>query len=155
MAARKCYLDMIREMPGGWEAMAAALGLPSRMALENRIYERKGQEMTVHLAEQMQAFSRTTLFAEDVAKNSGGVYVQLPEGGGAGNDELLDEFNLLYAELGDLSGKFRRYAGDNNIDRGERADLEQVAQQIHKTVSELMALMFAVYCRPEEGADRE
>ena len=33
---------MIRAFPVGWDAMAGALGM-SRDALENRIYERKGQ----------------------------------------------------------------------------------------------------------------
>lgn len=149
--ARKCYLEMIRAYPGGWEAMAAALGLPSRMALENRVYERKGQEVTVHLAEQMQAFSGTTLFAEDAARKAGGVFLKLPAARDIGNEELLDEFNLLYAKLGELSAKFRKYVDDDAIDRRERADLEEVAQDIHETISELMALMFMVYCKPEDA----
>lgn len=153
--ARRCYLDMIRAYPGGWEAMAAALGLPSKVALENRIYERSGQTVTVHLAEQMQAFSGTTLFAEDQARQAGGVFMKLPETSSAGNDELLNEFNLLYAELGELSGKFREAVRDNEISLAERADLEMVAQQIHKTVGELMTLMFAVYCKPERKGSGE
>lgn len=141
---------MIRAGQGGWEVMAAALGM-TRDALENRIYERKGQTPSVNLAEQMQKVSGTTLFAEEQARIAGGVFMKLPETN-SGNDELLNEFNLLYAELGELSGKFREAVRDNEISRTERADLEMVAQQIHKTVSELMSLMFAVYCKPEKGS---
>lgn len=149
MAARKHYLEMIRAFPGGWEAMAGALGM-TKDALENRIYERKGQTLTVQTAMQMQAFSNTTFFAEGVAQDSGGVFLKLPEARDAGNDELLAEFNLLYAELGELSGKFRVYVADNEISKTERADLDGVAQQIHRTVEELLALTYQVYCRPAQ-----
>lgn len=151
MAARKFYLEMIRAYPGGWEAMAAALGM-TRDALENRIYERKGQSVLVETAMQIQAFSSTTHFAEAVAAESGGVFLKLPDTSDIGNEELLAEFNLLYAKLGELSAKFREYVEDNDLDKRERADLEDVAQQIHRTVQELLALMFSVYCRPAVDA---
>lgn len=150
MATRQDYLDMIRAYPGGWAAMAGALGL-SKDALENRIYERKGQTMTVHLAEQMQAFSGTTLFAEGVSRDAGGVFLKLPESRDVGNEELLSEFNLLYANLGELSSKFRVYVKDNEINKTERADLDGVAQQIHRTVEELLALTYRVYCKPAQA----
>lgn len=152
MASRQAYLAMIRAYPGGWDAMAAACGM-SRASLENRIYERKGQTVSVELAELMQSFSGTTHFAEEVARGAGGVFMRLPEVAEVGNEELLGEFNKLYAELGDLSGKFRTYAADDEINRTERADLERVSQEIHRTVSELMALMFSVYCKPEASAE--
>lgn len=147
MAARKYYLKMIGAFPGGWEAMAGALGM-TKDALENRIYERRGQQTAVQTAMQMQAFSATTFFAEGVAQESGGVFLKLPEARDIGNEELLAEFNLLYAKLGELSAKFREYVADNEISGKERADLDDVAQQIHRTVEELLALTYQVYCRP-------
>jgi hypothetical protein len=150
VANRQDYLNMIRAYDGGWAAMAAALGL-SKDALENRIYERKGQTMTVHLAEQMQAFSGTTIFAEGIARDAGGVFLKLPEMREVGNEELLSEFNLLYSELGELSSKFRVYVADNEISKTERADLDGVAQQIHRTVEELLALTYRVYCKPAQA----
>lgn len=150
MAARKYYLEMIRAFPGGWEAMAGALGM-SRDALENRIYERKGQSILVETAMQMQAFAGTTHFAEGVAQASGGVFLKLPEVKIVGNDELLSEFNLLYAELGELSSKFRAYTEDNDINQAERADLDNVAQRIHRTVEELLTLTYQVYCKPAQA----
>lgn len=141
---------MIRAFPGGWDAMAAAVGL-SKDALENRIYERKGQTITVELAELMQKLSSTTFFAEGVSRDAGGVFLKLPEGRDIGNEELLAEFNLLYAELGQLSGKFREYVADDNIDITERADLDAEALKIHRTVEELLALTYRVYCRPVQS----
>lgn len=137
---------MIRAFPGGWDAMAGALGM-SRMALENRIYERKGQAVLVETALQMQQFSGTTHFAEAVAQSSGGVFMQLPEHTDHDREELLAKFNELYAELGDLSVKFKESVKDNEIDSQERTELSGVGQQIHRTVEELLALTFTIYCR--------
>lgn len=150
MAARKYYLEMIRAFPGGWEAMAGALGM-TKDALENRIYERKGQSLHVQTAMQMQAFSGTTHFAEGVAQESGGVFMKLPDAGEVGNDELLKEFNCLYSELGELSAKFNAFTADDVITPTERAELDAVGQHIHRTVTELLALTYRVYCKPEQS----
>jgi hypothetical protein len=130
--------------------MAGALGM-SRDALENRIYERKGQSVLVETALQMQQFSSTTRFAEAVAQVSGGLFMKLPEQSDHDRDELLAKFNELYSKLGDLSTKFREYVKDDEIDRRERADLIDVGQNIHRTVEELLTLTFLIYCRPTSG----
>lgn len=150
MEIRKAYLAMIKEYPGGWDAMAAALGM-TRDALENRIYERKGQSVLTETALQIQQFSTSTHFAEAVAQVSGGVFMKLPQHADHDRDELLAKFNELYSELGDLSGKFREYVKDDEIDRRERADLSDVGQHIHRTVEELLTLTFQIYCRPASG----
>lgn len=147
MEIKKAYLAMIREYPGGWDAMAAALGM-TRDALENRIYERKGQSVLTETALQMQQFSSSTHFAEAVAQVSGGVFMKLPEHGDHDRDELLAKFNELYAELGDLSIKFKVSIEDGEIDKRERADLSDVGQHIHRTVEDLLTLTFQIYCRP-------
>lgn len=150
MEIKKAYLAMIKEYPGGWDAMAAALGM-TRDALENRIYERKGQLVLTETALQMQQFSDSTHFAEAVAKVSGGVFMRLPEQSNHDRDELLAKFNELYAELGDLSIKFKVSVEDGEIDKRERADLTDVGQHIHRTVEELLTLTFQIYCRPTSG----
>lgn len=146
MELRKAYLGMVKAFPGGWDAMSAALGL-SRMGLENRIYERKGQSLLVETAKQMQVFSGTTLFAEAVAQESGGVFLKLPDGQGHDREELLTKFNELYAELGTLSADFNRFTADNELDDKEQAALANEAQQIHRTVEELLALTCSIYGR--------
>lgn len=149
---RKTYLAMINACPGGWDVMAAALGM-SRQALENRVYERKGQSILVQTAFQMQAFSGTTLFSEISAKEGAGVFTTLPALGEHDNEELLSKFNELYAELGDLSGKFREYTKDDDINTSERRTLEGIGRHIHRTVEELLALTFQVFCHPAKDAD--
>ena len=148
MNYRQAYLGMINAFPGGWDAMAAACGM-SKDALENRIYERRGQAVTVHLGKQMQEFSGTTFFAEAVAADSAGVFTKLMLGGPVDREDLHLKFQELYSELGRLSTAYTEYTEDNNINKRERVKLEAISDEIHQTMQELMTLMFAIFCKDE------
>lgn len=148
---KDAYIRMIKQFPGGWEGMAGALKMPSKAALENRVYERQGQSVLVKTALEMQALSRTTAFAEAVAKEAHGVFLRLPEiNNVVGREDLLQKFNTLYAELGRLSSTFRDATLDDEVDAKERANLANVGQVIHRTVEELLRLTFLIYCRSSD-----
>ena len=140
-----CYQEMIKVH--GWNGTAATLNM-TKSQLEARVYEVKGSGMRVDTALLIQAYAGTTHFAQAVAAATGGVFVQLPEGEGATGEELHGKFHELYAELGRLSATFTSAIKDDEIDRSERAELEDISQQMHKTMQELMGLMFQIYCRP-------
>lgn len=142
---RSAYQKMITAYPGGWSAMAAAMGW-SLAGLENRVYERKNQQMTVHDAFQLQAFSGSTNFAEAVATRSGGTFVKLPNIDQLENDELLKKFQQLQVHLGQLSKTFITATADGEVDRKEKQQLDAIACDIHKTLAELMALTYMIYC---------
>jgi hypothetical protein len=148
---RKAFLDMIRAYPGGWDAAAGALCM-SRMALENRIYERKGQAPLVEHGLALQALSGATRFAEAVAALSGGVFMPLPEPSLHGRGDLFEKFAELYAELGKLSEQMKAAVADGEIDKRKRIGIAATGQDIHRVLQELLQLTFAVYCRP--GPDR-
>jgi hypothetical protein len=149
---KNSYLAMIKAYPGGWGAMSGALGM-TQSALENRIYERKGQAVLVETAMQMQAFSGTTLFAESIARASGGVFVKIPEVGEVDNDALLLKFNELHAHLGMLSRRFGEYTKDGELTEREQRDLRDISDEIHMTMQELLQLTVRVYGRaPRNGA---
>jgi hypothetical protein len=153
MEIRQSFLAMIKAFPGGWDAMVGALGMTSRDALENRIYERKGQGVLVETALQMQKFSSTTHFAEAVAAASGGTFVRLPEIE-LHNDDLMRKFNELHAELGRFSSDFNSATVDEVIDAREAAQLRADTDRVHKILAELMALSLRVYgqaAAPEEA----
>ena len=133
--------------------MAGALGM-SRDALENRVYERKGQGVTVETALQVQAFSQTTHFAEAVATGSGGTFLKLPDDLNEGNELLLAKFQALYARLGEFSKDFTAATADDVIDRREQAILEHDAAELHKVVAELLALTLRIYA-PQGGRETE
>jgi hypothetical protein len=135
---------MIKAFPGGWDAMAAALGM-SRDALENRIYERKGQGLLGETERQMQKFSGTTFYAEAVATDSGGTFIKLPTDLSLDNEVLEAKFRALYVELGQFTKDFNDATADDLIDRREQVLLEADAARVHKILAELLALTFRVY----------
>lgn len=127
--------------------MAAALGY-TKHALSNRVYERRGQNVSVHTSLQMQEFSNTTLFAQVIAAESGGVFVPLIEPGTVDRDDLHSKFQELWTHLGNLSRAYTEYTDDNHIDDVEKADLQRISREIQTTMQELIALMFQIYCKP-------
>lgn len=149
---RGIYLAMIKATPGGWDVMAAALGV-SRTSLENRVYERKGQAVTVDLAQQMQVVSGTTLWAEAVAAAAGGCFVKLPDVGGVCNEDLRVKFNGLFSQVGKLSQTFEDAIQDDDINKQERRQLELVGHQITRKMLELLGVAFQVFCKPQGAAE--
>jgi len=142
---------MCRSLAGGWATMAASLGL-SKDALENRVYERKGQSVDVHLALQMQANSGTQLFAEAIAAESGGVFIELPEFEIPGDEEIQAVYMDLVDEVGRLAREWREVTADGEVDARERARLEEIREAICAKVTRVNQLTFAVFCRPEVKA---
>lgn len=153
MDIKKSYLAMIKAFPGGWDAMTGALGM-TRNALENRIYEKKGQGVEVELALTMQSFAGTAHFAEAVAIQSGGVFLKLPADLDHRNVDLGKKWRELNVRIGELAVTFdRAIEGDEEIDAKERRELEAVAADMHRTIAEWLALSFRVYCKPDERSE--
>lgn len=153
MTLKQSYLAMIRAFPGGWDAIVGALGM-TRDALENRIYERKGQGVHVDLAMQMQAFAQTTHFAQAVATASGGTFVMLPDDMSDANECLMEKTQSLYIELGDYFKAIREATADGVIDKGERITLEAAAAKVHKMMGELHALTLRLYTATPAGGEQ-
>lgn len=137
------YQEMIKVH--GRAATAATLGMTAA-ALDARVYELKGCGMRDNLALLIQTYSGTTMFAEWVAEQSGGVFMELPTDDDI-NGEALDESMLLLCEqLGKLAKTYREAKKDGEIDRKERADLSLIANDLHATLKKSMHVMFKVYC---------
>lgn len=144
MSLRKAYQDMIKVQ--GVVDTATLLEM-SESALDNRVYERKGQAFSVRESLRLQQISGTTRFAEEVAKESGGTFVKLPSVDDICNVSLLAKFNELHAELGTLSARFGEYTKDDELTDRECADLKAIGNDIHKTMEELLGLTFRIYRR--------
>lgn len=153
MDIRKSYLAMIKAFPGGWDAMTGAVGM-TRNALENRIYERKGQGVDVELAMLMQTFAGTTHFAEAVAIQSGGVFLKMPPALDHSNVDIGKKWRELHVRIGELAVTFdSAIEGDDEIDANERRKLEAIGADMQRTIAELLALSFRVYCKTDERAE--
>lgn len=142
---RQAYLATIRAFPGGWDAMAAALGM-TRDALENRIYERRGQDVTQQTALMMQSFTNSTAIAEAFSFESGGVFLLLPHGEELTEDVATLKFQELVEEVGELSKEFRAAMADHKITGKEQAKINHVIDRINRTTSEFRAVVKQFYC---------
>lgn len=145
-ALRNCYQLMCKGMPGGWAAMAAAMGL-SKDALENRVYERKGQAVSLHEAMQMQAFHGSTLFAEAVAMDSGGVFVRMPDVGPVDNEEIQTLYMELVEDVARLAREWREATRDGEVDGRERRRLRRIQHDICAKTVQMNELTFKLFCR--------
>ncbi len=141
---RSTYVRMCQAFPGGTAAMAAALGYTVD-ALRNRIYERKGQCINVDDALMMQDLSGTKLFANEIAQQSGGVFLEVIPPTTLERAEILTEFNQLVQSLGELSREYELSIRDGKINLDEKKALKQRAYVIHKQVERLLAISFAIY----------
>ena len=144
MTRRDALLQMIRSIEGGMSKAADHLGY-TRDALSNRIYERKGQQLPYDDILELQILSGRALYAEAFSLESGGVFVKLPEVD-AGNEELLAKFQQLYAFLGELSKAHYETTKDGLVDKREKKLLEGLTDKIQRTLIELMAITYRVYC---------
>ncbi|MFP3799461.1 YmfL family putative regulatory protein [Paraburkholderia sp. SIMBA_027] len=150
LSLRGAYQAMCRQFNGGADAMAYALGM-SAASLQNRIYEVKGQAVSTEHALAMQALSGTTLFAETVAALSGGSFFAHPAIDEVDNDELFTKFQQLLEDFGHLGRVHREATADGVVDEHERANLERIANDMHRRIQELLALTWRIYCRDERA----
>lgn len=149
---RTTLIAMCKAFPGGTSAMATALGFTPD-ALKNRIYQRRGQTVSLDDAVLMQEFSGTKLLANEIARRSGGVFLEVIPRGALDRVELLSEFNRLTTELGQLTQKYELAVRDGQIDKLEKNDLKQQAYKIHKQLERILAISFELYMAEDEDEE--
>ena len=101
---------------GGHATTAAMLGL-TKTTLENRLYEIKGQQISIDQAMLMQRMTERTDFAEAVAQESGGVFVKLPEIDEAAvvGLDIEEGFLDVFSQAGKLLDKWREVTEDGKV----------------------------------------
>lgn len=151
---RATYIAMCKAFPGGFTAIASAVGY-TYDALKNRIYEKKGQSISVEDALLMQDFSGTKHFANEVARQSGGVFLEVIPTGISDRTELLTEFNRLTQELGELSKDYELSVRDGRIDKNEKVALKRQAYRIHKQIEKILAISFEIYNTGEDDDEKK
>lgn len=150
MNYRQSFMKLIRAYPGGWDAMAAALGM-SRDALENRVYERKGQQISLHVVSQMEAFSGSDAFVEAHAQARGGVFMKLPAVGESGNEEISDLFHQIWQDMGELSNEYMELAQKGEASEKDQQQLNRVIAEMHVLCEKLKKQMMRVYVHEDDA----
>ena len=127
----------LREMaksPNGGYATSASLA-----ALENRLYEVKGQQISIEQAMLLQKMTERCDFAEAVAMQSGGVFVPLREldAGALAGEDILVCFVRAVEKLGALSQQWQAVTDDGRVSRKENAAIFRAA---YASVREVMGI---------------
>ena len=139
---------MCRAMNGGWSAMAESQGM-SLTALENRVYARKGQEVTVARAMAMQEASGTTYFAEAVAQESGGLFIKLPTLESVSAEDIQEQFIQMLEKAGEFAAEWRRATEDNEVCKREKRQLGSLAADLCRHVHEILHTTFKLFCKQD------
>lgn len=142
------YQMMCRAINGGWEGMAKAMQT-TVTSLQNSVYCRKGQQMTVSRAMAMQAASDTDYFAEAVARASGGVFIALPPADALRNIDIQEKYVELLDQVGALAREYREATADNDVNHAERRALERLGNRICQLVTQINQMTFRIYCKQE------
>ncbi len=130
----------------GMEGLSVKLGM-GRFGLRNRIYELKMQGIYLSAARQMMRETGTTFIAEAMAKEAGGVFIQLPSIDGVDQEDLHEKLMKLHADIGALSKDYFAATRDDEIDQREKDQLLGQRDKVCQTLHEWLALSFSIYCR--------
>lgn len=141
---REVVNGMLKAFGHGTDAMAIAMGL-NPTQFHNRRYGLRNQcfEEEHYLA--MQSLSGSSLYAEHIARLSGGVFVPLPDVGNVDNDELLNRQLELAEEVGALAKLMKDSIRDGSINAGERSALYDEASKLFRMAHELVGVAVLVY----------
>ncbi|MFV2028872.1 YmfL family putative regulatory protein [Neisseria sp. S1] len=148
-AIKQSIKSMCQSVAGGYATMAAMLGLSSKAALENRIYEVKGQRVSIEEAMMMQRLAESTAFAEAVAAESGGVFVKLPDAD-LTEEDIQAVFMSLSESVGLLVSEWKKATEDGELKPAEEKRLRAVKRKICGQSAAIIALTRKYYTREGE-----
>ena len=139
--------DMAKSVVGGHATMATMLSLNSKTALENRIYQVRGQSISIEEAMLMQRFTERTDFAQAVAHESGGVFIPLPpiDAAALTGEDITDNFMAAYVELGEFTRQWRNATHDGKVCSAESTALWQKVRALTQRITAIAVLTDQIY----------
>lgn len=139
---------LIRSYPGGYSEMSKRLDPESgtENSLRNRVRkDRNDQQVTLGMILEMEAEANSDVITEAIAKYRGGVFVKLPEFNEFDNDELLNKFNNLIADLGQFCRQHNEFTADGILDKKEKKSLKTTSYAIQCRLSEIIVITEMIF----------
>lgn len=138
--------EMAQSPNGGYATSAAMLGM-TKAGLENRLYEVKGQRLSIDDAMLLQRLTERTDFAEAVAAESGGVFVPVPEMDAAAllGEDIREHLHCSIEELGCLFRTWRNSTADGCLDKAESAEMWRKVRGVVNRLVSAAALTDRIY----------
>jgi hypothetical protein len=138
---------LITSFNGKYPEMAKRLDpeFGTEHALRNRVRQLNGQMVPLGMILEMEAEANSNVITEAIAKYRGGVFVKLPEFNEFDNDELLNKFNNLIAELGQFCRQHNEFTSDGILDKKEKKSLKATSYAIQCRLSEIIVITEMIF----------
>ncbi|MWP48565.1 YmfL family putative regulatory protein [Gilliamella sp. Lep-s21] len=139
--------QLITAFNGKYPEMAKRLDPTSgtENALRNRVRQLNGQMVPLGMILEMEAEANSNVITEAIAKYRGGVFVKLPEFSEFDNDDLLNKFNNLIAELGQFCRQHNEFTSDGILDKKEKKSLKATSYAIQCRLSEIIVITEMIF----------
>lgn len=150
---KKVFCELAKALPGGHETMANLLGY-TKSGLQNRIYGVKGQSVSIDDALLMQKFTNRTDFAEAVARESGGVFVRIPDDVFCmehAEEEISLQFMRVMANSGELAHEWLAAVEDGQVTAAEMKILRHFYQKNVAALAAIIELTERFYGKHEKA----
>lgn len=122
--------EMCDEVQGGREAMAGALGM-SLTSFNNKLYEKNGcRSFDLNELLAMQDISKTVLFAEFIARESGMLLVERIKPDEIDEPELFRLHSKVGAKQGELAIYLEKSLEDGVVDSDEEKQLNVMLDRV-------------------------
>ncbi|HHG0943017.1 TPA: YmfL family putative regulatory protein [Proteus mirabilis] len=122
--------EMCDEVQGGREAMAGALGM-SLTSFNNKLYEKNGcRSFDLNELLAMQDISKTVLFAEFIARESGMLLVERIKPDEIDEPELFRLHNKVGSKQGELAIFLEKSLEDGVVDSEEEKQLNVMLDRV-------------------------
>lgn len=139
--------QLITSFDGKYPEMAKRLDPMSgtENSLRNRVRQLNGQMVPLGMILEMEAEANSNVITEAIAKYRGGVFVKLPEFNEFDNDELLNKFNNLIADLGQFCRQHNEFTADGILDKKEKKSLKTTSYAIQCRLSEIIVITEMIF----------
>lgn len=139
--------QLITSFDGKYPEMAKRLDPMSgtENSLRNRVRQLNGQMVPLGMILEMEAEANSNVITEAIAKYRGGVFVKLPEFNEFDNDELLNKFNNLIADLGQFCRQHNEFTADGILDKKEKKSLKATSYAIQCRLSEIIVITEMIF----------
>ncbi|WP_294844410.1 YmfL family putative regulatory protein [uncultured Gilliamella sp.] len=139
--------QLITSFDGKYPEMAKRLDPMSgtENSLRNRVRQLNGQMVPLGMILEMEAEANSNVITDAIAKYRGGVFVKLPEFNEFDNDELLNKFNNLIADLGQFCRQHNEFTADGILDKKEKKSLKATSYAIQCRLSEIIVITEMIF----------
>ncbi|UXY13845.1 hypothetical protein N8I74_10980 [Chitiniphilus purpureus] len=145
MSVRDVIHQLCLQFPGGYDAMAVAVGVSTGAMLRQKVLGHKGARLDIDEALMIQSASDNHQVIEALARECNGQFVYVPAASAVDRVDIGRALSELSIRTGALAQTFSESVRDDELDLIERRALEAGARAVGECAMSFAALCVAVY----------